>query len=419
MKKITKVFLVAGACLLLAGSGKQTKAEQYPQEETVSGLTYQLDEEATGYSVIKWDGINNEISIPDQLHGLPVLAVGSEVFQGRKTIQKITFGNNISNIGWKSFLGCSGLEEVHFGNKMQGIEEDAFRGCTSLKVITGIDQVKNLGSHAFDGCQSLTEFHIPKNVYFFGNGVFAGCTNLEKVTAAMKADKMIDISMESFEGSKWYQQCISQKKNVVWNNVLIYAGGMQGKVTLTGKKYKGIALFAFENCPNVKTITVKNIKYIHRYAFYYCDAKQLKIIGKNSLKFFSISAASKIRTLTLDVDNIVGLYGCPGVKTMILGKKITIFKPQDDATLGKRFKNLKTLKFNTSEDVMFSPSKWEFPNDKPYAYRQFKNLRHVYLKSAKPSQSIKKQFSKKVTLHVPKKSVKIYRKYAKCKAVAQ
>ena len=113
------------------------------------------------------------------------------------------------------------------------------------------------------------------------------------------------------------------------------------------------------------------------------------------------------------------MESCPSVRTMILGKRISIFKPSNNYTLKECFKNLKTLKFSTPEDVMFSPSKWEFPTEKPYAYRQINNLRHIYLKSAKPSPSIKKQFSRRVTLHVPKKSIKIYKKYAKCKVVAR
>ena len=34
MKKTIKTLLVIGICLLLPGISKQTKAEQYPQEET-------------------------------------------------------------------------------------------------------------------------------------------------------------------------------------------------------------------------------------------------------------------------------------------------------------------------------------------------------------------------------------------------
>ena len=98
MKKTIKTLLVIGICLLLAGISKQTKAEQYPQEETVAGLTYELDEEETGYLVTKWDGVSEEVTIPDELHGIPVRAVGSLVFQGRKLLRKITFGKNISRL---------------------------------------------------------------------------------------------------------------------------------------------------------------------------------------------------------------------------------------------------------------------------------------------------------------------------------
>ena len=419
MKKTIKMLLVIGICLLLAGISKQTKAEQYPQEETVAGLTYELDEEDTGYLVTKWDGVSEEVTIPDELHGIPVRAVGSSVFQGRKLLRKITFGKNISSIYWKSFYGCSSLVEVHFGSNIREVEEDAFRECSNLQIITGGNHLKKIGTHAFADCQSLKEFHVPKDITYFGNGVFVGCTNLEKITASATPKNMIEISMDSFEGSKWYQQCITQKKTVIWNHVLIYAGGLHGNVTLSGKKYKGIALFAFKNCQDIKTITVKNIKYIHRVAFFYCSASQLKIVGQNSLSGFSLDMKSNIRKLTLDVKNIVGMESCPGVRTMILGKRISIFKPSNNYTLKECFKNLKTLKFSTPEDVMFSPSKWEFPTEKPYAYRQINNLRHIYLKSAKPSSSIKKQFSRRVTLHVPKKSIKIYKKYAKCKVVAR
>lgn len=180
MKKTIKTLLVIGICLLLAGISKQTKAEQYPQEETVAGLTYELDEEDTGYLVTKWDGVSEEVTIPDELHGIPVRAVGSSVFQGRKLLRKITFGKNISSIYWKSFYGCSSLVEVHFGSNIREVEEDAFRECSNLQIITGGNRLKKIGTHAFADCQSLKEFHVPKNITYFGNGVFVGCTNLEK-----------------------------------------------------------------------------------------------------------------------------------------------------------------------------------------------------------------------------------------------
>ena len=61
--------------------------------------------------------------------------------------------------------------------------------------------------------------------------------------------------------------CITQKKTVIWNHVLIYAVVCMEMLRCQAKNIKKIALFAFKNCQDIKTITVKNIKYIHRVAF--------------------------------------------------------------------------------------------------------------------------------------------------------
>lgn len=54
-----------------------------------------------------------EIVIPDAIAGLPVKTIASGAFAGNTTVQKITFGLNISSVGQNAFDGCTSLTAIY------------------------------------------------------------------------------------------------------------------------------------------------------------------------------------------------------------------------------------------------------------------------------------------------------------------
>ena len=93
---------------------------------------------------------------------------------------KLTIGDNITKIGY-TFHGCTSLESVTIGNGVTEIGKSAFSGCTSLTSVTIPNSVTEIGKSAFWECSSLTSVTIPESVTKIGEWVFASCTSLASV----------------------------------------------------------------------------------------------------------------------------------------------------------------------------------------------------------------------------------------------
>lgn len=86
-----------------------------------------------------------EIVIPDTLAGLPVSTLSDGCFADGTTVQKITFGRNISTVGSGVFDGCSGLRGVY---------------------ITSLDpNTYHPSPDVFVGAKVGCAFYVPKEVY--------------------------------------------------------------------------------------------------------------------------------------------------------------------------------------------------------------------------------------------------------------
>lgn len=446
------------------------------------GIVYEYRDEIDGYAIVDTYPDLEEVVIPDKYLGKRVLQMDYSVFQNNHNLKKITFNKYISEVNFNTFQNCVSLEEVVFNGNIKSIDQEAFSGCTALEKVTAkgsIDlirwhafygcsalekvtcksikvigtaafygcsalekvtckNIKSVGAGAFEGCEKLTEIPSVKTIQSYGEGAFEGCKSLTKVTFKKgarigktafqdcenleyvkintPAKYMENCGISGFSGTKWLQKHINKKKNLVMNGVLLYGGALKGDAVLSGKKYKMIAGKALQDNKNITSLTIKNVHYIAENILGNCTVKNITLIqtkkkySTNYIRF--IGWGNHIKKLTLDVNSEVIRY--PGeCDVLILGKHI------DTVVYDTTPIMLKILKFQTKKIVEFYPNKVDFPNEKSYIFKGEKNLRHIYFKAKKPSPTIKQQFSKKVTLHVPKESKKIYKKYAKCKVVAR
>lgn len=110
--------------------------------------TSQFDKNDFRYKVVsgcvtieKYTGDNAEVSIPAEIDGFPVTAIGEGAFQ-ESTCQKIILPNTVNTIGWFAFYGSGSLSEV-----------------------TIPASVTTIGYAAFDGCPSTMTIHCPVDSY--------------------------------------------------------------------------------------------------------------------------------------------------------------------------------------------------------------------------------------------------------------
>lgn len=193
--------------------------------------------------IITVDGIKYKINF---LYEAEVTS--SNDYYGRITIpSSFTYGGEsytVKKIGNYAFQYSSDLISVVIPNTVTKIGESAFYQCSSLKSVNIPKGVETLEKYVFGCCSSLTEITIPHGVITIGEAAFYGCTGLTSIT--------IPTSVTRIENSA-FQQCSNLSSINIPNSVI------------------SIGIYAFCCCKALSSITIgKNVNYIGRNAFQSC-----------------------------------------------------------------------------------------------------------------------------------------------------
>ena len=95
-------------------------------------------------------------------------------FRGIKTLKKVTFGGNFTNIDGEMFQGCTGLTEVIYneGVNVTSVGAGAFANCTSLKSLTIPETITSIPDRLCYGAKALTSITMSDNVTSIGATAF-------------------------------------------------------------------------------------------------------------------------------------------------------------------------------------------------------------------------------------------------------
>jgi BspA type Leucine rich repeat region (6 copies) len=105
----------------------------------------------TGYT-----GLGGDVTIPDTMHGLPVVSIGNYPFHHCTSLMNFAIGGSVTNIGYRAFYSCASLADVALPNSVAEINGAAFGGCTSVTNVTIPDSVTFIGAAVFQACTGLT-----------------------------------------------------------------------------------------------------------------------------------------------------------------------------------------------------------------------------------------------------------------------
>ena len=108
--------------------------------------------------------------------------IKSYIFEGCKSLTKVTIGSQVTSIGDGAFSGCTGLTSITIPSSVTIIGKATFQNCSSLTSITIPDSVTSIGSFAFSGCRGLTSITIPSSVTIIGKATFQNCSSLTSIT---------------------------------------------------------------------------------------------------------------------------------------------------------------------------------------------------------------------------------------------
>ena len=146
-------------------------------------------------SIMDYKGSSENVAIPDNFDGFPVVSIGESAFQNKDSLVSVTIPDSVTLIDRYAFTSCSKLKSVVIGKSVETISMNAFSWCESLEKIVIPDSVKIIKESAFYRCLNLTSVDFGNSLEEIGKEAFQDCSSL---TSVVIPDSVKDIHFGAF-----------------------------------------------------------------------------------------------------------------------------------------------------------------------------------------------------------------------------
>ena len=257
--------------------GKVTVAEDNLHFKSIDGVLFDKQVTRLKHYPVGKDGI---YTVPQT-----VQIIESNAFYECTGLQRITFPDRMTQIGWNAFLGCSNL-------------------AGKVVIPIGITEIER---GIFNGCEEITELVIPDSVVSIRESAFSGCCKLDDVSIS---DKVTFIHVSAFRGTGGVYV---SDDNPNYRSVdgalfdkevtqLIHVPTTVGDTYEIPQTVINIERYAFFRCQNLKHVSIPDlVTILESYTFYACTGiVQITIPG------------------TVKKINSNAFYGCTQLQYIIL-----------------------------------------------------------------------------------------------------
>lgn len=194
--KVPYIFSIVSAFVLICALGfTALQLWQFKEKETSfrwEDIRYEFidgKEEKAPIRVVGYDGVRQEVKIPAEIEGHPVIEIAEKAFYDNTRIQSVTVEAELE-IGAQTFATCDNLQKVVLTGATK-VQESAFEDCFSLTYVSA-ENLDYIGKKAFKYCTALQELYIAheEKVLSIEEEAFKGCGNLSTVVL----DQIVDYS---------------------------------------------------------------------------------------------------------------------------------------------------------------------------------------------------------------------------------
>ena len=265
---------------LTSGSGTYGGECFVAPYEEVKIFEYTVDGDGNA-TITKYSGNVSALTIPDDVDGYPVVAIGANAFSGNGYLQSVVIPDGVNSIGEGAFLACSKLSQVALSPKLKVLGGYAFGDCDSLTSITipkslekttqayYLQYIYNYQWGVFIACDNLKNITFEEGTTKIANGLFANNDSIEKV--------VIPDTVTSIEWNAFYK--CSKLKDISFSDGLVSIGDDAFSYDKLIEKVEipntvtSIGSGAFLGCGNLSDVKLsKRLKELGGYAFGDCDS---------------------------------------------------------------------------------------------------------------------------------------------------
>ena len=162
--------------------------------ETMNEFSFQMNYDEQSYTVIRYNGANEDVVIPGVFLGKPVTILFDKLFAGHKEIRSVSIPDTVTDIGEFAFDGCLNLHHIELPSGLLYLWGYTF--CRSgIEEIVLPDPVKVIPPYAFKDCKNLRKVICGSGLKKISHWAFGGCEQLSEVVH----DPSVEISPKAFE----------------------------------------------------------------------------------------------------------------------------------------------------------------------------------------------------------------------------
>lgn len=125
------------------------------------GFTY--EDNGDGVTITDYTGSGTDITIPTEIDGKPVTAIGNQAFFNCSNLTGIKIPEGVTAIGDQAFQLCTSLKSIEIPASVTTIGTYAFHSCSGLDSVTFAEgsKLEKISDYAFFSCNQLRSMETP------------------------------------------------------------------------------------------------------------------------------------------------------------------------------------------------------------------------------------------------------------------
>ncbi|MBQ4058347.1 MAG: leucine-rich repeat protein [Lachnospiraceae bacterium] len=284
---------------------------------------YELDEDGNA-TITKYIGSVYCLTIPEELDGYPVVAIGENAFKGNSYLGSVVIPDCIVSVGKNAFNGCICLTNIILpnNNKFTYIDEGVLANTSSLCDVEISDYITEIRAAAFQQ-SGLVSLHLNENITSIDKKAFYGCNKLLDLVLPKYLEKFGDSCFGDCDALKTVEipRYISGCSNDLYPNSTSSYGYTSPKGMFSGCDNLKTITFAngitkigvdlFNNCTGLEEIVLPDtVTEIQSKAFYNCtNLREVKLPDKLT-KIGVLSFAGCVSLEKIDIPDSVIVIDC-------------------------------------------------------------------------------------------------------------